>query len=263
MTVSPRPPAWRSFVDGVLALFFPPRCHACRIARPSHPERQLCPHCLDQVAPYSGPYCRCCGRSLALGAGPAERLCGDCLRTPPPFDSGRSLLCYGPPVSTLLHRLKFQGDTAAARVLAGLGSPGPANCELIIPVPLHRSRLQTRGLNQSLVLARRFFPAERDKIVVDLLARPKKTIPQTGLDGNQRRRNLKGAFGVARPGMVRGRTVLVVDDVFTTGTTLAECARTLKMAGAAQVHVWTLARVDESRRSAVPDDVATGKSAGA
>lgn len=211
---------------------------------------------------YSGPYCRCCGRSLATGPGLAERLCGDCLRTPPPFDSARSPLCYGPPVSTLLHRLKFHGDTAAARVLAGLGSSEPLSCDLIIPVPLHRSRLQSRGLNQSLVLARRFFPAERDKIVVDLLVRQKKTIPQTGLDGNQRRRNLKGAFAVARPGAVLGRTVLVVDDVFTTGTTLAECSRTLKAAGAAQVHVWTVARVDEVSRSVRPDDVPTGKTAG-
>jgi ComF family protein len=129
-------------------------------------------------------------------------------------------------------------------------------------VPLHRSRLRSRGLNQSLVLARRFFAAERDKIVVDLLVRLKKTIPQTGLDGIQRRRNLKGAFAVARPEEVRGRTVLVVDDVFTTGTTLAECSRTLKAAGAAQVHVWTVARVDEAGRSMVPDDVPIGKSAG-
>jgi ComF family protein len=262
MTVSPRPLSLSSFVGGMLALLFPPRCHTCRIAGPSHPDRQLCPHCLDQVIPYSGPYCRCCGRSLATGTGPDERLCGDCLRTPPPFDSARSLLCYGPPVSTLLHRLKFHGDTAAARVLAGLGSLEPVSCDLIIPVPLHRSRLQSRGLNQSLVLARRFFPAERDKIVVDLLVRQKKTIPQTGLDGIQRRRNLKGAFAVAHPEAVRGRTVLVVDDVFTTGTTLAECSRTLKAAGAAQVHVWTVARVDEESRSVLPDAMPTGKTAG-
>jgi ComF family protein len=262
MTAPPRPLPWRSFVGGVLALLFPPRCHACRIARPHQPGQQLCLHCLDQVAPYSGPHCLCCGRSLAAGPVLTKRLCGDCLRTPPPFDSARSLLCYGPPASTLLHRLKFHGDTAAARVLTGLASTETVSCELIIPVPLHRSRLRSRGLNQSLVLARRFFAAERDKIVVDLLVRLKKTIPQTGLDGIQRRRNLKGAFAVARPEEVRGRTVLVVDDVFTTGTTLAECSRTLKAAGAAQVHVWTVARVDEAGRSMVPDDVPIGKSAG-
>ncbi len=261
MTASLQRPLWRKFANGVLALLFPPRCHACQLGRPRHPGWQLCRSCRDQVTPLSGPCCRRCGQPLAAVVGPAERLCGDCLQRPPPFDSARSLVCYGPPVSTLLHRLKFHGDTAAARVLSGLGSPGPISCDLIIPVPLHRSRLQTRGLNQSLVLACRFFPAERDKIVVDLLVRRKKTIPQTGLDGTQRRRNLRGAFAVTRPGAIRGRTVLVVDDIYTTGTTLAECSKTLKAAGAARVHVWTVARVAAVNRAAPPRDTPSQKSA--
>jgi len=259
MIAPPQRLLWRRLIDGVLTLLFPPRCHACRIGRPHHAGRQLCRSCHDQVMPLSGPCCRHCGQPLPAVPGPGERLCGDCLQNPHPFDSARSLVCYGPPVSTLLHRLKFHGDAAAARVLTGLGSPGPVNGELIIPVPLHRSRLQARGLNQSLVLARRFFPAERDKIVVDLLVRRKKTIPQTGLDGTQRRRNLKGAFAVTRPDTVRGRSVLVVDDVYTTGTTLAECSKTLKAAGAGRVHVWTVARVTQAGRSALPRDVPTKK----
>jgi ComF family protein len=238
----------RRCAGGILDLLFPPRCHACHAGLPAHRQPQLCSGCREQVIFLSAPLCVCCGRQLQELPGPADRLCGDCLHSRPPFDSARSLVLYGPPVSTLLHRLKFQGDAATARVLAGLGQPETVACDLIIPVPLHPSRLRARGLNQSLVLARRFFPAERDKIVLNLLSRQKKTIAQTGLDGRQRRRNLKGAFSVTRPAAVQGRSILVIDDVFTTGTTLAECAQTLKAAGASRVVAWTVARAAGSNR---------------
>lgn len=241
-------PVLRSCADGILDLLFPPRCHACHAALTGHQHLPLCAGCLEQVIFISTPLCVCCGRQLQEGPGSVDRWCGDCLRTQPPFDSARSLVLYGPPVSTLLHRLKFHGDTATARVLAGLGQPETVACDLIIPVPLHPSRLRVRGLNQSLVLARHFFPAERDKIVFNLLIRQKKTIAQTGLDGRQRRRNLKEAFSVTRPAAVQGRSILVIDDVFTTGTTLAECAQTLKAAGAAQVVGWTVARAAGANR---------------
>ena len=139
------------------------------------------------------------------------------------------------PVVELLHRLKYKKDTsvsgsfreimAATEMMASV----PV-CDLIVPVPLYRARLRKRGLNQSLVLAT-FFPGGKDKIVRDLLVRVKDTSPQTGLNGIERRRNLKGAFAVNQEVPVKGKKILLVDDVFTTGTTVSECSKTLKKIG--------------------------------
>ncbi len=171
-----------------------------------------------------------------------DRFCGPCLSAAPAYDSARSLVRYAPPVSTLLHRLKFHGDVSAARALASLGSPVVPPFDLLLPIPLHPARLRARGINQSLVLARRFFPDYQRSIAVDLLVRIKDTVPQLGLDGRQRRRNLHGAFGVTDAAALHGRSVCLVDDVFTTGTTLLECAKTVRKAGAARVDAWTVAR---------------------
>ncbi len=114
--------------------------------------------------------------------------------------------------------------------------------DLIFPVPLHKSRLQRRGFNQALMLARSCFPGWRKRIVVDGLLRVRATVPQTSLDGAGRRKNLKGAFTLKDPAMVGGKTVLLVDDVFTTGSTVRECSRVLRIGGAERIEVFTLAR---------------------
>lgn len=118
-----------------------------------------------------------------------------------------------------------------------------AEAELILPVPLHKSRLRERGFNQALVLAELFFPEHKKRIATTLLVRSQKTTPQTCLSGNERRKNLKKAFTISRPELVKDRSVILIDDVFTTGTTLNECAKTLKKHGARSVQALTLARV--------------------
>ncbi|MBI5556992.1 MAG: ComF family protein [Deltaproteobacteria bacterium] len=115
----------------------------------------------------------------------------------------------------------------------------------IIPVPLHMNRLRQRGFNQSLLLARAFFPDQRNKIIKTALRRQRDTIAQTGLTGLSRRKNLRDAFVVEKKDDVSGKKILLIDDVFTTGTTVNECARVLKQAGAERVDVLTLARVAE------------------
>lgn len=150
-------------------------------------------------------------------------------------------------MSSLLHRLKYQGDTSVLSALREIIGRRDSFClqeqDRIIPVPLHVSRLRQRGFNQSLVLAKLFFPNQKDLIQVDTLTRIRHTIPQTGLDGIARRKNLHQAFIVRFPERVRGRKIVLVDDVFTTGTTVAECSRMLLRAGADEVRVLTLARV--------------------
>lgn len=115
--------------------------------------------------------------------------------------------------------------------------------DLIVPVPLHPQRLKERGLNQSVALARLFFPGSLRHLHPDVLVRKRNTPAQTSLNGLARRKNLRGAFAVAENALVQGRTVCLVDDVYTTGTTVSECSRTLLQAGAREVVVLTLARV--------------------
>ncbi|MBU0483759.1 MAG: hypothetical protein KKB30_04510 [Proteobacteria bacterium] len=117
--------------------------------------------------------------------------------------------------------------------------------DLIIPVPLHKKRLQERGFNQALILARYLFPQQRKIIQQNLLERHQWTPPQTSLNGQARRNNLKNSFRVINNNQIPGKKILLIDDVFTTGTTVNECAKVLKQTGALEVQVLTLARVEE------------------
>lgn len=236
-----------SLLDGFLDILFPPGCGACGQSLEPGDKGQLCGECLSQVKFMSSPSCCCCGADLRTEAGVEDRFCLSCLQKQPVFNSARSLAHYQSPVSDLLHRLKFNSDTAAAFSLAWLAKRREdqrrfTGYDLIIPVPLHRTRLQERGLNQSLILAKLIFTDDINKIEPSLLIRTKNTQAQTGLSGSERRKNLRGAFSVTSATDIKNKRICLVDDVFTTGTTVVECTRALKKAGAAEVAVWTLAR---------------------
>jgi ComF family protein len=174
-------------------------------------------------------------------------LCGDCLTDPPPFALARAPVRYEGSVRQLIRLLKYQGDTAVIPVLrdlvAGYDLLAFADCRWIVPVPLHRHRLRRRGLNQAAILARHFFADRRKDILLDGLVRVRNTLPQAGLDGVARRKNLRDAFRVTKAKQIDGAAICLVDDVFTTGTTVGECSRALCAAGAETVKVLTLARV--------------------
>ena len=114
--------------------------------------------------------------------------------------------------------------------------------DLILPVPLHPKRLRKRGFNQALVLARKFFPKSKERIDPHVLERHQWTCAQTGLNGRERRRNVKNAFKVRNPEKIKNKKILLVDDVFTTGATVNECAGILRKSGATKVEVFTFAR---------------------
>jgi ComF family protein len=161
----------------------------------------------------------------------------------------RAFFLYEEPIKEVIHRFKYQGKTACLPSFARFARHLPHAAEMegatwIVPVPLHASRLRERGFNQSLLLARAFFPKDH-RVTPDLLIRSRPTEPQTSFNGAARRTNLKNAFAVVTPQRLAGKKILLVDDVFTTGTTVNECARVLKKAGAAEVMVLTLARVKE------------------
>ncbi len=229
-------------------LCFPAVCLLCREGLPAFTPLHLCPACRARITLIRPPLCLCCGAEFA-GAGDSH-LCGGCLTRPPHFSRARAILCYDGESAKLVHAFKYGGKTVGRATFRALArEAGPladlAVPELIVPVPLHPKRLRARGFNQALVLARFLFPEPGRAIVPDLLQRTRWTEPQVGLSGRERRRNLAGAFAVPRPERVCGRRVLLVDDVFTTGTTLNECAKVLKAQGAVQVEALTLARVRE------------------
>ena len=163
----------------------------------------------------------------------------------------RAIVRYEAPVSHLLHRLKYAADTRVLPVLAAVIRASEYDSlhdfqpevDRIVPVPLFPGRLKKRGLNQSLLLARVFFPNAGEALLVDSLIRTRDTLPQTTLDGAARRKNLRAAFAVRRPAAICGRRIFLVDDVLTTGTTVTECAKALLAAGAVEICVVTVARV--------------------
>jgi len=213
----------------------------------------------------------CCGlpfpSSHALDS--VEARCGECRNHQPAFDGARSYGLYTGNLRTAVLRVKFSGDERLGIHLGQLlGSTwdslphqGEFRSPLVVPVPLHPSRRKERGFNQSELLAAglvraltRRSPPVNARLEKSCLVRKRPTTPQTGLSVSARRENLRGAFEVAVPDDIRGRAIVLVDDVMTTGATISACAWALKRAGAGQVMGLTLARATPQ----FPDLVPTG-----
>jgi ComF family protein len=213
----------------------PARCLVCGEAG-SHGQ-DLCLAC-RRVLPFNRVACSRCALPL-----PAPVTCGACLRQPPPFTASVAALVYRFPVDRLLPRFKFHGDLAAGRLLSQLMAQAFADAprpQALVPVPLHPSRLRRRGYDQALELARPLARAFALPLHADALRRVRATSAQSELDAASRRHNVRSAF-FARAGALPGHVALV-DDVMTTGATLAECARALQRAGVSRVDVWVAAR---------------------
>lgn len=236
--------AGRKLIQAFLDILFPPFCLDCgsrlNHRRPPH----FCLSCLGKIRPITKPWCSCCG--LPLGSSP-DHLCGECLKITFTFSRARSLLHYQEPISTAIHRFKYNGDMSPLRSFQTMA--GSSACleeltqpDLILPVPLHKKRLQERGFNQALIIAKHCFSDHQNQIDPFTLIRHRYTSPQTGQSGKERRVTLKNAFSLKTPEKIKGRKILLIDDVFTTGTTVNECSKTLIAAGASQVEVFTLAR---------------------
>jgi ComF family protein len=222
--------AWRAWL-------LPWRCQLC--GAPGMAGMDLCADCAAEL-PRNRSCCARCALPLAL----PTALCGQCQRKAPPWDAAWAPFRYGWPLDRLESRFKFGRDLAAGRSLVRLwqDEPRPAQLPaLILPVPLHRARLRRRGYNQALELARPLGRALDVPVRHDLLLRPRATVAQSELDAPARRRNVRGAF-VLRPDASLPEHVAILDDVMTTGTTLAECARVLRRAGVRRIDAWALAR---------------------
>lgn len=233
----------------LVELFFPARCVCCdmRIVEAVNPY--ICLECRGKIELLViKQRCVCCGTPLpwmARTADEKQHLCGGCLQNPPSYSVARSLFLHREPIKTLIHDLKYHRTSAA---LTAIQTLVPSireefvDCDVIIPVPLHTKKLRERGFNQSLLLAKIIFSDTSSKIRSDLLKRVRNTPPQTTMSGKQRRRNLRKAFSVNQNTDLTGKVICLVDDVFTTGSTVNECSLILKSCGAKDVKVFTLSR---------------------
>jgi ComF family protein len=227
-------------IDGWHALrawLLPWRCLLC--GAPGAEGTDLCVDCAAEL-PRNRSCCARCALPLAI---PAAQ-CGQCLRRTPPWDAAWAPFRYGWPLDRLESRFKFGRDLAAGRSLVRLWQDEPLRTtlpSLILPVPLHRARLRRRGYNQALELARPLGRALGVPVRHDLLLRTRATTAQSELDAPARRRNVRGAFALRANAQLPAH-VAILDDVMTTGTTLAECARVLRRAGVRRIDAWALAR---------------------
>jgi ComF family protein len=206
-----------------------------------------------------GLLCRICGEKLFssfvnTGDGP---LCGMCRRAEPRFRRAVAFGAYEGALRDVIHLFKYQGARPAGKLLGRLLHQATAEMALpdsliVIPVPLWTGKRQTRGFNQAEAIARAFLDFQSARSIqldTAILVRTRDTVSQTGLTRHQRRANVRGAFKVLRPERVKGRSILIVDDVMTTGTTAGECARVLRRAGAEEVFVATVARATKEVES--------------
>jgi ComF family protein len=224
---------WRRLRRFVLPL----RCLLCGAAGADGID--LCASCAAEL-----PRNRSCCARCALPLATPAAFCGECQRRPPPWDAAWAPFRYGWPLDRLESRYKFNADLAAGHVLSLLWQREPCPIrlpQLLLAVPLHHARLRRRGYNQALELARSLARASGVPLRHDALLRRRSTAAQTELDAIARRRNVHGAFAV-REGVALPAHVAILDDVMTTGATLAECARVLRRAGVQRVDVWALAR---------------------
>jgi ComF family protein len=238
----------RTLLGHLADLLLPPVCISCRTRIGSH--GLLCGGCFAKIDFIAPPICARLGVPLPYDAGEPS-LSGAAIAKPPVYDRARAAARYSATMRELIQSFKYR-DRHEGLPLFGLwlkkaGAELLADAELIVPVPLYPSRLWWRRFNQSAMLARSVGRLAGIPIDCFVLSRVRRTQSQVGLSADQRRRNVAGAFKVppSRADRVKGKRIVVVDDVITTGATVEACARALKRAGAARVDVLALARAVE------------------
>lgn len=235
----------RQLAEAILNVALPPRCHICHEPVSDARILHICDDCLAGLPVLATPFCSICGTPYT-GVG-SNHPCSNCITSPPPYQAARAALRYEGSCRELIHTFKYQRRSQlrrplgllTARLLAGFSEEQQP--DLLLPVPLHHTRLRKRGFNQALLLAELLAEQWRTPLLRQGLVRTRPTIPQMELSRPERLKNLKGAFSVPHSTVLTGRHVMLVDDVVTTGSTLAACAEVLLQAGCARVSAVTIA----------------------
>lgn len=245
--------ALKNIFKSFIGIIYPPRCHICQRffgdnrLKNAQEGLPICQDCFNGFSPIIPPLCPVCRRPFESLVD-ENHLCEDCLRRRPYYDAIGAPYIYEGSLLSAIHQLKYDGKTQIADslgdILASFAKEwlGTAEGCLMMPVPLHPRRLRARGFNQSLLLARVMIPFLGADLDYLSLRRIRDTQPQTGLNSKERRKNVQRAFRLTGNMDMKGRTVILVDDVATTGNTLNECARVLKRSGCDKVLCLVLAR---------------------
>lgn len=238
-------PLFRKF----LHLIFPAACAHCDTPLWDDPVPFVCRTCWDTLVPIAGPCCPHCGdpfaSQVALQHSPTHE-CGTCRIKPPAFTQTWSLFPYQSPLKEAIILFKYRGKRSLTKPFLQAMIPALPllpTCDVLIPVPLHRDRLREREYNQSLLLAHGLSKHLNIPLLLSCLLRSRATVPQTSLSKKERFTNLRKAFTIDNVSRIQGQRILLIDDVFTTGTTLHECAKALRKAGSGSVYGLTLARM--------------------
>lgn len=252
--MNPTDPPQPGILTEMLSILFPVRCVHC-----GRGGNWLCPACADALDEIGPDRCGRCGRPVRAGPGS----CAECRGRSLPFISARAAFCFSGPARSLVHSLKYSGQRRLATFMAGLSASGLAELtgqfevDTLIPVPLHGSKRVSRGYNQAGLYAR----ALSRRLGLrhqDILCKRRLTVPQNRLDYGARRKNQLDSFSLKRGIKIRGSGVVVIDDVYTTGSTAAECARIIREELGVDVYIWTFARAVRHRSRKAENPNTTG-----
>lgn len=242
-------------VTRLIDAFYPPQCAGC--AQTTDAPHGLCPDCWAEASFIAGTICDCCGAPVQVAAAGQQVICDGCLSHPPAWDRGRAAMLYEGTGRRVVLALKHGDRLDLVRPLsawmARSGGELIEEAEVIAPVPLHWTRLAKRRFNQSAELCRQRALRGGAQLIPDLLVRQRRTQPQEGMSRALRFETQSGAFAITprHVDAIRGRNVLLIDDVMTSGATLSGCAEVLRSAGAETVNVLVAARVAKERFSSI------------
>lgn len=228
---------------------FPVSCTTCRVPLHGDPIPFFCAACWSKIRPFTEPRCPRCSRPfdspLSLRYSPQHH-CGDCRTRPPAYTRAWALYPYQSPLKEAIRLFKYHGKVSLTTPLAHLmlrALPDLPVIDGILPVPLSPNRLRNREYNQSALLAFSLSRHLHIPLILSILIRSIETVPQTSLNRRARLRNLRGAFAIQDSRAIQGKSLLIVDDVWTTGTTINECAKTLRKAGSGPIYALTMTRL--------------------
>ena len=236
------PPLLQQAIETAITFLYPAECHVCNGFLGVAAMPYICANCWQDIQFVEPPWCDICGTPDANGR------CDDCATSPPRYGKLRAIAFYQTTLQQAVHLFKFRKKKAfASHLIQLINAHIPVDCNIseydaVLPIPIHKKRLQERGFNQAMLLADGIAKAEGLPVLADALVRKRHTVAQSSLDKAARQQNIVGAFEVRNPDAIRGKRLLIIDDVFTTGATIREAVSELWTADPAEVDVLTLAR---------------------